>query len=108
MQTVLTQKMKTSHVLFLKTLVIWTLEMRARYNCCPGHSIAAFGRVIEMTEMGTTIIDSQLTGALTEDEFCKSLDACTQEMNNELKVLKKAEQVETAKEPFVLQKEARA
>lgn len=36
------------------------------------------------------------------------MDACTQEMKNDLTVLEKAEKIETQKEPFVLQKEARA
>lgn len=103
-----TGKMKASQVAFLKTFVVWVEVMRVRYNCCVLHTMAAFEKVIEMTDMSTAVIQSAAMGALTEEEFCKSMDALVQEMNNDLKVLEKAEKIETQKEPFVLQKEARA
>lgn len=103
-----TDKMKTSQTLFMKTFIVWVEVMRVRYNCCVLHTMAAFERVIEMTEMSTAIIRSVTLSAMTEDEFCKAMDACTQEMKNELATLQKAEKIETQKEPFILQKEARA
>lgn len=103
-----TEKMKAVQMAFLTTFTVWVEVMRARYNCCVLHSIAAFEKVIEMTEMSTAVIQSSAMGALTEEEFCKSMGALVQEMNNDLKVLEKAEKIETQKEPFVLQKEARA
>lgn len=103
-----TDKMKASQMSFLATFTVWVEVMRVRYNCCVLHTMAAFEKVIEMTEMSTAIIQSASMKALTEEEFCKAMDACTQEMKNNLKVLEKAEKIETQKEPFVLQKEARA
>lgn len=103
-----TNKMKAHHVLFLKTFILWVVEMRVRYNCCLHHMLASAERVIEMTEMSDKLIKDAASNAITEDEFCKGMTCCIQEMENEMKTLKKAAKIENSDAPLLLQKEARA